>query len=165
MDFLKRYGAVEKLVPVDDATSENYQSLIVEYSRSSAIEAQEPLLPYKYTPDDDQSIVYCVRPLARVYTPKVGEGFTKSYLAALKGLARLSGKDYEKVLKEIMSQICATIETIDPVEAPSTLMIDTTDVVSLPQPQMLSEPLQTNNGAAAPVLSSNVKRIIYFDRR
>lgn len=45
IDFLKKYGST-RLVPVTDINSEFYQSLIIEYQDSAAIEALAHLLPY-----------------------------------------------------------------------------------------------------------------------
>lgn len=132
IDFLKRYGTIQTLVPVDDVTSEFYQNLIVEYSNGSTVEALEPILPYKYTVEGDPSVVYSVRTLSSAYTTKIGGGFTKSYLSDLKGLAKLSGKEYEEVLKEMMLQISDTLETINPEdEEPPHIFYNTADETPL----------------------------------
>ncbi|XP_054872810.1 zinc finger CCHC domain-containing protein 12-like [Amphiprion ocellaris] len=151
LDFLKRYGSIQNVVSGNDKASEYYQNLIIEFSSGLAIEALEPLLPYKYILEEDPSIVFCVRRLASVYTAKVGEGFTRSYLSELRGLAKRSGEEYEVILKEMMSQIS---EAIDPVrEATSPLFLDTNDKTELPQLQTLLVPPQptADQGAAAPI--------------
>lgn len=158
LEFLKKYGGVKTLLPVDDATSEFHQNLIVEYSSGSAVEALEPLMPYKYVAEGEPNVSYCVRALASVYTAKVGEGVTKSYLAELKGLAKLSGKTYEEVLKEMISQICETTENTD--EAPSVLHDSIVDETPIPQPQLLSGPsrVSSDQGVSTPVPPLRVQK-------
>lgn len=51
-----------------------------------------------------------VQTLASVYSTKVGSAVTKAYLNEIKKLAKLSGRGFEEVLKDMMSEICETIE-------------------------------------------------------
>lgn len=163
-DFLKKYGSTGRVLLVDDSSSEFYQNLIVEYSDGSAVEKLQPHLPYMYMLGDDPSVMCCVRTLSSVYTTKVGSNFTKTYLAELKDLAKLSGKEYSEVLKEMMSQISEDIDTMQP-EVEITSMHGETTVIT-PQPAIpkeqqprvsLSDAPQSGNGfgvtASAPVIS------------
>ncbi|XP_030578824.1 paraneoplastic antigen Ma3 homolog [Archocentrus centrarchus] len=115
IDFLKHYGKIERCFSVDDSLSKFHQNLIVEYSSGSAIEGLEAHLPYKYTSHDDPTVVYEISALSSVYAAQVGSNVTKTYLAELKELAKLSGKDYSEVLKQTMSQIGEDVEAIQPV--------------------------------------------------
>lgn len=47
--------------------------------------------------------VYEVKTLSSVYTTMVGSNVTKTFLAELKGLVKLSGNNYDEVLREMMS--------------------------------------------------------------
>lgn len=115
IDFLKNYGSIKRTLFVDDNTSEFYQNLIVEYSYGTAIEDLREILPYSYTLLGDSSIVYIVRTLSSVYQTKISGNITKTYLTELKTLAKLSGIEYEQVLKGVMSQISEDMEAMTPV--------------------------------------------------
>lgn len=135
IDFLKQYGKIERILFVDDSLSEFYQNLIVEYSSGSALEGLEPHLPYVCAAQADPTIVYEVKTLSSAYATKVGSNVTKTYLAELKELAKLSGKDYGEVLKEMMSHIGEDVEAMRPTtEESSPTQVETT-VVSPPAPE------------------------------
>ncbi|GAA6102330.1 uncharacterized protein LOC109202349 [Tachysurus ichikawai] len=110
IDFLKKYGSM-RLVPVTDINSEFYKNLIIEYQDGAAFEALAPLLPYTHELKDNPDVKYYVQALARAYTTKVGSSVTKAYLDEIKRLAKLSGRGFEEVLKDMMSEIGETIET------------------------------------------------------
>ncbi|KAL7873598.1 hypothetical protein AOLI_G00126690 [Acnodon oligacanthus] len=131
IDFLKEYGKIERMLFVDDPLSEFYKNLIVEYSSSTALESLEPRLPYTCTARGDSANVYEVKTLSSAYTTKVGSHVTKTYLAELKELAKLSGKDYGELLREVMSQIGRDVEVMRPnTEESSPTHVETT--VSFP---------------------------------
>lgn len=112
IDFLKKHGKIERFLMVDDPQSEFYKNLIVEYTSGVALESLEPYLPYTCTAKDDSNTVYEVETLSSAYATKVGSNVTKTYLTELKQLAKLSGKEYSEVLKEMMSQIGEDVETL-----------------------------------------------------
>lgn len=162
VDFLKQYGKIERILFVDDSLSEFYQTLIVEYSSGSALEGLEPHLPYTCSAQGDPTIVYEVKTLSSAYATKVGSNVTKTYLAELKELAKLSGKDYGEVLKEMMSQIGEDVEAMQhTTEESSPAQVETT-VVSPPtlkgqQPHTsFSDMTPSNNGDSVPL--TNGKR-------
>lgn len=109
IDFLKRYGSM-RLVPVTNVKSEFYRNPIIEYQDGAAIEALTPFLPYTHELKDNPDVKYYVQALASVYTTKVGGSVTKTYLDEIKKLAKLSGRGFEEVLKDMMSEISETIE-------------------------------------------------------
>ncbi|GAA6084697.1 uncharacterized protein LOC109202349 [Tachysurus ichikawai] len=110
IDFLKKYGSM-RLVPVTDINSEFYKNLIIEYQDGAAIEALAPRLPSTHELKDNPDVKYYVQALARVYTTKVGSSVTKACLDEIKRLAKLSGRGFEEVLKDMMSEISETIGT------------------------------------------------------
>lgn len=112
IDFLKKYGSIKKILFVDEDTSEFYQNLIVEYSYGTAVEDLNLILPYTYTVQGDPSVDYTVRTLSSVYQSKIGGNITKTYLTELKTLAKVSGIEYEQVLKEMISQISEDVEVM-----------------------------------------------------
>lgn len=99
LDFLKTYGSVNRTEKIDDPATEFHTNLIVEYNHGTAMQALEPLLPHTHPSPGSPDITYHVRALASVYTLKVGSDVTQTYLDKLKGIAKLSGKDFEEVLK------------------------------------------------------------------
>ena len=109
IDFLKKYGSM-RLVPVTDINSEFYKNLIIQYQDGAAIEALAPLLPYTHELKDNLDVKYYVQTLESVYTTKVGCSVTRTYLDEIKKLAKLSGRGFKEVLKDMMSEISETIE-------------------------------------------------------
>lgn len=114
LEFLKGFGSFNRTVKIDDPTTEFHTNLIIEYNYGTAVQDLESLLPYTHSLKSNPEITYHVRALASVYTQKVGSDVTQTYLDKLKGIAKLSGKDYEEVLKEVMSQIEDSIEAAEP---------------------------------------------------
>lgn len=133
IDFLKRYGVIQRTVLIDDQSSEFHKNLIVEYSSGSAVEALQPLLPYSYTLKGDPNVVYNVEALSGIYASKLGSSATKTYLTELKELAKLSGEDYKTVLREMMMQISSDVESLQHADELSPLALSETPVES-PQP-------------------------------
>ncbi|KAG7505791.1 hypothetical protein JOB18_040242 [Solea senegalensis] len=82
---------------------------------------------------DDPNVVYNVQTLRSVYTSKLRRSATKTYLTELKELAKLSGNDYEVVLREMMTQISNDVESMQSADDPSLLALSETPVES-PQP-------------------------------
>lgn len=159
IDFLKKYGAIQRTIVVDDESSELYKNLIVEYSSGRAVEALQPLLPYRHTLKSDPNVVYNVEALSNVFTSKLGSSATKTYLTALQELAKLSGKDYETILREMMTQISSDVESMQPADERSPLALSETPVES-PQPtDFLPGPPQSGSGdnraTSAPVLDES----------
>lgn len=140
IEFLKRYGKIDKILMVDDPQSEFFQNLIVEYSSGSAIEALEPRLPYEHMTQGDPPVVYEVNTLSSLYTTKVGCNVTRTYLTELKHLAKMSGKDYGEVLKEMMSQIGVDVEAMQRTVADSSPALVETTLLSPPETTLLSPP-------------------------
>lgn len=173
VDFLREYGSIEVAILVDDSKSEFYQNLIIEFSSGSALVNLEPLLPFTHTVQGDPCAKYVVKALSSVYTTQIGSNATKTYLAELKGLAKLSGKDYGEVLKEMMSRIGEDIEAMKPVGIDVSPSHVETPVVTLQPPtpedqqplvSLLNAPREGNrlnatdsvlftNGGKAPSLS------------
>lgn len=135
LDFLKKYGSIERVLPVSDMSSEFYQNLIVEFRSGQALEGLGPLLPYELAVQGDPSVVYQIKALSSVYTANVA----RTYLAELRGLAKLSGREYGEVLREMMSQMSEDIEAMQSVAAePNAAQVETT--VLTPQPINREDP-------------------------
>lgn len=113
IDFMKKYGSIQRTVLIDDTSSDFHENLIVEFSSGSAVEGLESLLPYRYTSKGDPNVVYDIQTLSSVYTSRLG-GSVKNYLTELKELAKLSGKDYAAILGEMMMQISSDVRSMQP---------------------------------------------------
>ncbi|KAL0172982.1 hypothetical protein M9458_033293, partial [Cirrhinus mrigala] len=169
MDFLKQYGKIDRVLLVEDSQSEFFQNLIVEYSSDSAIEGLEPHLPYTCTARGDSTVLYEVKKLSSAYATKVGSNVTKTYLAELKQLAKLSGKGYSEVLKEMMSQIGEDVEAMQHMtEGSSPTRVETTGLSPFaqgepqlhpsfpditPSSKVAIDPVTHTNATRAPSLS------------
>ena len=68
-------------------------------------------MPYTHPLPDSPDVTYHVRALASIYTQKVGSNITQTYLNKHKGITKLSGKDFEEMIKEIMYQIEESIKS------------------------------------------------------
>lgn len=110
-DFLLQYGAIERSLQINSPGSEFHNMLVVEFKTGSAFELLGPILPYTFKPQDNE---YCVQNLSKVYIEKVGCSKTKTYLADLKQVAKLSGEDFAEVLRELMIQIKEAVTEIQP---------------------------------------------------
>ncbi len=131
IDFLKQYGTF-RVVPVVDSNSEFFKNLIVEYQSGDAIEALAPLLPYTYEVKEKPGAKYHVKAFSSVYTAKMGSSATKSYLDEIKRVAKLSGKDFEEVLKSMMTEISEIIGGSD------------TDDECMSSPTLIDDPDRAN---------------------
>lgn len=112
-NVLKKHGSINRTLKVDDPSSEFHLSMIIEYTYGTSLQSLGPLLPYHH-PTDDPNVTFHVRALAGLYTKQVGSTATLSYLEELREIAKRSGKNFEEVLKEVMSQIEDSIEDVKP---------------------------------------------------
>lgn len=144
VDFLKQYGSIARLIPLADSSSVSGKSLIVEYNSGSAVHDLQPLLPRTQQSSSDSNVTYSVVGLASVYTQKAGKDITQAYLDELRAIAKSSGKGYEEVLKEMLTEISETITTT---ESHEPVLVETAEV--LPDNDTITTP--SNAGAIAPV--------------
>lgn len=111
LDFLKQYGSIEKTEIISESDSEFDDTLIVEFSSGAAVKALEPSLPYTLV-SSDQTATFYISDLSTVGTAHVAKSKTSSYMSELQNLAKLTGKDYEEVLKAMMTQIGLSIAAL-----------------------------------------------------
>lgn len=115
-EFLEQHGTIRRVLAVDDDSSAFHKSQIVEFESGAAVEILAPKLPYLLQSTDNPDVSYRIRALTDVYTKTVGGSVTEAYISNLKGLAKLSGKDFEEVLREALSTIGNTIEAAETAE-------------------------------------------------
>lgn len=114
LDVLKQYGQF-KIMAIDDAESPFYKNLIIEYKYDSAIRGLMKILPYTHISKSDPDIKFGVAlPKPESTVPAGAEVPTPDYMHELRRLARQSGKTFENVLQEVMSQISEHLENVVP---------------------------------------------------
>lgn len=104
-DFLKQYGSIQTVVPVDPIDSGAGKQAIIEYTYGTAVQSFSALLPYRFSPKDKPDTLYLVEALSNVYTPEVTKTATQTYLTELKGIAKRMGKSFFDVLKRELTSI------------------------------------------------------------
>ncbi|KAL7837355.1 hypothetical protein SRHO_G00270660 [Serrasalmus rhombeus] len=112
-DFLKQYGQIERMIPIDDAQLGPGKSAIVEYTYGTAVESISPSLPYSLSSKTQSSVVFHIKSLTSCYVRNVGVMTRKTFLEELKKIAKESGKDFASVLRDELSRISAVVETDD----------------------------------------------------
>lgn len=109
-DFLKQYGSIQRVIPVNFTEPESAKQIIVEYTYGAAMQSLLPLLPYRFNSKTKTDVTYHIRALANVYTPVVSKAATQTYLSELKDIAKQTGKDFAAVLREELSLISETVD-------------------------------------------------------
>lgn len=94
----------------------------VEFECGSSMAALESLpLPHHRPCHGDPEITHHIQSLGSVYSEKCGTSTTKAYLSELKKLAKLSGKQFEDVLKDELSRISESVmdgSVLDALDSP-----------------------------------------------
>lgn len=118
-NLLKRHGSIARVIPVSNMESKYHDHTIVEYNFGSAIELISPFLPLSYTSKENPSLTYQIRTLSSVYSCEESTDATTSYLSTLKNIAKLTGKSFNALLQEELSQISSswTPDDVDEDEA------------------------------------------------
>lgn len=147
IEFLKQYGSISRVLKINDSKSEFFRSVIVEYSSGLAVESLDPL-PRTHVSDSGAS--YRIQSLAGVYTEQVGSDTTKSYLTEIQYLAKMSGRDYVDVLKDMMSQIAKSIEEPETEQPETNNSTESCLVEFQPSVRSAQQTNQTNNTASSP---------------
>ncbi|XP_023813238.1 zinc finger CCHC domain-containing protein 12-like [Oryzias latipes] len=143
-DFLKQYGSIQTMVPVDPPCPEKGKQSFLEYASSAPVQALSSLLPYRFSPKNKPDILYLVEALSSVYSPVVSKAATQTYLTELRDIARLIGKDFADLLDELSS----TSQVVNPDENDSG---DRQDSPQVPDTNAPLSPLQENPPTLEPV--------------
>lgn len=108
-DFLKQYGSIQRVIPVDLAEPASGKQVVVEYVHGAAIQSLLPSLPHRLNSKTQTDTTYHIRALASVYTPVASKTATQTYLSELKDIAKQTGKDFAAVLREELTVISETV--------------------------------------------------------
>ena len=150
LEYLEQHGSVSRVLTVAES-SEFKNGRIIEFDSGVALQTLVPSLPYTFTSIDNPDLKYYIQALKDVYTKTVGGSATDIYLSELKVLAKLSGKDFEDVLREVMSTIAKSIgneaDTVDIVEQ-NTLVVEPTQGSVSPHTQLKLPTLQNPSSKA-----------------
>lgn len=109
-DFLKQYGSIQRVIPVDFAEPASDKQVVVEYVHGTAMQSLSPSLPHRLNSKTWTDVTYHIRALASVYTPVASKTATQTYLSELKDIAKLTGKDFAAVLREELSVISESVD-------------------------------------------------------
>ncbi|XP_035800900.1 zinc finger CCHC domain-containing protein 12-like [Amphiprion ocellaris] len=104
VEFLQEYGSISRTVQVDSSDPDFQNTTIVEFQFGTAIKALQGKLPCQ-RPTCDPRVTHTIQLLSPLYSTKLSSGITQTYLANLKGVAKLSGTDYEQILLKELSNI------------------------------------------------------------
>lgn len=107
--YLKQYGQIRRVINIDNPESEFHKQAIIEFESGKGVQTLENTLPFDRSSSADPRIIHHVKTLASVYSSKVGTGVTHTFLSELKGIAKLSGKSFEDILREELTRITEAI--------------------------------------------------------
>lgn len=117
-EFLEGYGTVNRVVPIDAPFSDYNKMWIMEFESGSALALlNEEELPYTFITSTGTKCL--IRSVSQVYTTEIGSSKTKTYLADLQKVAKLSGKNFTEVMQEMMAQISGSIAELSAKREPS----------------------------------------------
>lgn len=121
-EHLKRHGAINRVLLIDNPESEFHRCSIVEFASSSAMQALGPKLPIQLQSSADTEVTFHVRSLDSVYTSTASSSATRGYLEELQAIASKSGKSFQEVLQDELMKMSTEqgvnlpIDTAAPVE-------------------------------------------------
>ncbi|XP_030581358.1 zinc finger CCHC domain-containing protein 12-like [Archocentrus centrarchus] len=110
-DFLKQYGSIQRIIPVNTPGTDRGKQVIVEYVHGTAVQSLSSLLPHKVLSKTLTDVLYLIEALPAVYTPVVSKTATQTYLAELRDIAKQTGKDFATVLREELTSIGKAVDS------------------------------------------------------
>lgn len=87
VDFLKKYGSIERVVKIESSDADFKNTAVVEFQFGTAIQTLQSDLPC-HRPSSDPNITHHIQLLSSIYTANVGSSLTQSYLSKLKDVAK-----------------------------------------------------------------------------
>lgn len=146
-EFLKKYGSISRVLPIDSSDPDFKNTTIVEFQFGTAIEALQGDLPCQ-RPSSDPSITHSIQVLTPLYSSKMTCELTHTYLTELKGVAKVSGSDYERLLLEELNRIQGSTKS-EAVATPEESSSELNEVTPVSPDQ--SQPPQINQATPDPV--------------
>lgn len=153
VEFLNKYGRIARVIRVDSPQSPYHKNAIVEYESGAAINTLKPMLPYSY--ESPSHVSYQIRALSSEYVPIVSGSATKNFLSELQKIAKLSGRSFEEILQEQLSECTksATVES-ESVREPAAAVVRSQPAQSAafePQVTHLTHPERTTELGGTPL--------------
>lgn len=111
VEFLQEYGPISRVVPVDSSDPDFKNTTVVEFQFGTVIRALQDDLPCQRC-TSDPSVMHSIQLLSPLYSSKLTSSLTQSYLTDLKGVAKLSGTDYETLLLDELNRISENQQTV-----------------------------------------------------
>lgn len=105
IDYLKKYGSIERMLKVNSADPKFRKSAIIEFQNGAAIRSLQSQLLLNRPISASSNIICHIQLLSEVYADSRGTGLTTSYLTELRDVAKQSGIDFEKLLLDVLEKI------------------------------------------------------------
>lgn len=107
--FSSSRGSITRLIKV--LNPDLKPQVIAEFEHHTVVEALEALfLPYRRPRAADCHVIHVVQSLASIYTNDAGTTATNTYLSGLRDLAKLSGRQFEDILREELARISESVK-------------------------------------------------------
>lgn len=104
IEYLGQHGPIGRIIKVTSSEARFKDTTIVEFKSGEPIQFLQSTLPCRW-PTSNPNITNHIQCLSDLYAADRGSTLTHIYLAELKGVAKLSGADFEKVLLEELTRI------------------------------------------------------------
>ena len=142
VEHLTHFGSVERVIDVPSITGKDRTTIIVEFKTGEPIQQLQNELPCK-TPSRRPDVIYDTQLLSEWYTANRSSSLTDSYLADLKGVAKLSGTDFEKVLLEELAKIQKSTKSSTTETEPAVINQEKQPASSTAQTEQMNSDKQT----------------------
>lgn len=135
-----------------------HRHVIVKYE--SGVKALEPLLPHCY--ESPSEVTYQIKALSAEYVPSATGSAVQGFLTKLQNIAKLSGRSFEKILQEQLSEysksVAASAEPSNEPEIKSSNTEIQNEKAQTPvtQPQVAS-PVKTKEHGETPQRAAEAK--------
>ncbi|CAI5647747.1 unnamed protein product [Oreochromis niloticus] len=110
IDYLGQFGSIGRVIKVTSTEAQFKNTAIVEFQSGEPVQFLKDSLPCKRQ-SHNPSVVHHIQLLSALYAADRGSCLTHSYLTELKGLAKLSGADFEKVLLDELARMKKSTES------------------------------------------------------
>lgn len=104
MEYLGQFGSIGRIIKVTSVEAQFKDTAIVEFTSGGPIQFLQDVLPCK-RPSRNPDVTHHIQLLSELYAANKSSSVTQSYLTELKGIAKLSGADFEKVLLDELARI------------------------------------------------------------
>ncbi|GAA6094911.1 uncharacterized protein LOC112847669 [Tachysurus ichikawai] len=104
LEYLAMFGSIQRVINVTSAEAHFKNTAIVEFTSGEPVKFLCNDLPCKRM-SSNPNVIHHIQLLSELYVGDKGSNLTHSYLAELWDIAKQSGTDFEKVLKDELARI------------------------------------------------------------